>query len=90
MNYFSFKEEDKIIKEIIPNAEYFPLINNYGWEWEINGNRYNVRHELNCYGVECDFWEYLDLQKIGTKECYRNFSTFEEMINFLKSVDWNK
>lgn len=35
----------------------YMLINNYGFTFEYKGQRYDLRHWLNCYGASVDSWE---------------------------------
>lgn len=36
--------------------ESYNLVNNYGYRFTINGNRYDIRFWANCYGVEVNKW----------------------------------
>ena len=88
MAYKEWCKERDAIMDLIPYAEDFPLINNYGWEWRFNDKTYNVRHVLNCYGAEVDYWMYLDCSKIGTPGCSKYFDSFDEAFEFLKTKPW--
>ena len=90
MNWKQWQQENEIIMGIIPYAKDFPLINNYGWEWKYNNKTYNVRHVLNCYGGDVDYWTYTDCSKIGTPECSKQFNNFEETLEFLKQKVWEE
>lgn len=49
--------EEKIITEaggIV--IEKYNLVNNHGIVFELDGDRYDARHWLNCYGADCNFW----------------------------------
>ena len=39
------------------NIEGYSLINNYGYTFEIDGTKYDVRYWANCYGVALNRWE---------------------------------
>lgn len=88
MNFTQWQEENNKIMQLIPHAEDFPLINNYGWEWETDGVTYNVRHVLNSYGCDVDYWLFLDTSKIGTKGCSKTFDNFNEAYEYLKTRKW--
>ena len=87
-SYQAWKNENESIMDLIPYAEDFPLINNYGWEWKFNDKVYNIRHELNCYGAEVDYWMYYDDSKSGTPDCIKTFNNFDEAFEFLKTKPW--
>lgn len=90
MTYKEWEKENEVIMRIIPYAEDFPLINNYGWEWKYNDIVYNIRHNLNDYGCEVNYWMYYDSSKLGTPECSKTFNTFDEVVEFLKKKEWEK
>lgn len=90
MTYSEWVKENEVIMSIIPYAEDFPLINNYGWEWKYNDIVYNIRHILNVYGCETNYWTYYDSSKLGTPECSKTFSTFDEAVEFLKNKEWER
>ncbi len=84
MSYF---EKDEIIDSIIPLAEHYSLVNNYGWHWDSNGYHYDLRHVLNVYGCEVNHWDlsiYDPISKdyIGGK----NYMSFDETIEELKKL----
>lgn len=74
--------EKKLIELGCEGISYYSLINNYGYDFTKNGVHYNIRHWLNCYGVEVDFW---------TLENYENqnmssFDTVENLIEAIKNI----
>jgi hypothetical protein len=57
--------------------EMYNLINNYGYHFEKNGKRYDLRHWLNCYGEEVDYYT---LACVGTNKI---FQTFDEAVEYI-------
>ena len=55
--------EDRLKKYGATNIKRYSLINNYGYTFEINGARFDIRFWANCYGVARDVWEILPLSK---------------------------
>lgn len=53
-----YKKEKEIIMEYknIKLIEEYSLVSNYGYVVELNGKRYDLRHWLNVYGVDTDYW----------------------------------
>ena len=80
-------KEGDIIKSIIPQAESYTLINNYGWAWNFNGYRYDLRHVLNVYGCEVDFWD-LSIYDPASKKHIggKDSMSFDEAIEELKKL----
>ena len=77
----------KFIKELnelkalnLNDLEQYSLINNYGFIFTINGLKYDLRHVLNVYGAETDFWT------LTTKDKEIGFDTFEEVLETLKEL----
>lgn len=79
----SLKKEKEIIER--NNAKIidtYNLVNNYGYKILFNNNEYDLRHYLNIYGQEVNYWEVsgkckaseedkkilIDLEKELTKE----------------------
>lgn len=80
-------KESNIIKSIIPQAESYTLINNYGWAWESQGLRYDLRHVLNVYGCETNYWDLDIYNKVEKKYAGGKHSmSFDEAIEYLKEL----
>lgn len=76
-----FIDELNKLKELkLENLEQYSLINNYGFKFTINGLKYDLRHVLNVYGAETDFWT------LANKDKKIGFDTFEEVLEALKEM----
>jgi len=80
--FSAYTLENVRLKEIVPQAEQYNLVNNYGWHW----GTFDLRHMLNIYGYQVDYWSLTDNSKTGTPDCSKNFKTFDEAIKYIKEM----
>lgn len=52
------------------------LVSNESYLFTKNNINYEMRHWLNCYGCEVDFWSVND----------KDFDTYEEAIEYIKGI----
>ena len=68
---FSKLVDDKIKKMLqdkgATNIEFYMLVNNDGYTFELEGVRFDLRHWRNVYGVETDFWDVMYLSNPNEK-----------------------
>ena len=76
-------DECETIKRIIPTAESYTLVNNYGWTWDKDNIHYDLRHVLNVYGAECDLYD-LSSRKGDKYLGCKTFSNINEVVNYLE------
>lgn len=69
--------EEKRVLSVIPDAESYSLINNYGWTWDRNDKHYDLRHWLNCYGADVDYW--------SVTGCDNYSMTLDEALDYIKA-----
>lgn len=67
------------------NVDSYMLVNNYGYTFTKGDVKYDLRHWLNCYGEDVDYW---DLGGHNTKEYVKGgiFKNFEEALEFIKTI----
>jgi hypothetical protein len=82
----NMKETELVNGLNLDNLNWYTLISNYGFTFTINDNKFDVRHWLNDYGFEVDYWSITDLSKWGTKGCSQTFKTLEETIEYIKTL----
>lgn len=70
-------KKEKLKQACCEFIEMYNLINNYGYHFEKNGKRYDLRHWLNCYGEEVDYYT---LACVGTNKI---FQTFDEAVEYI-------
>lgn len=76
-------------KELLKNAgceniEYYMLVNNDGFKFFKNDIKYDLRHVVNCYGADCDYYALHALTE-GIN-LYITFNSFEKALNYIKGV----
>lgn len=59
----------------------YSLINNYGYKFKIGDKDCSIRHWLNCYGCDVDYWE---SDKLDTDEIVK------EICKTLKEFSWGE
>ena len=62
------KIEKALKDEGAENIEGYMLINNYGYTFDLKGNRYDARFWANCYGAALDYWEVMDMKNGYTND----------------------
>ncbi len=50
------KEREVLEKYGATNIKYYSLVNNYGFTFEIDNEKFDVRYWANCYGVAINKW----------------------------------
>lgn len=76
-------------KELLKNAgcediKYYALINNDGLKFIKNNIKYDLRHVVNCYGADCDYYTLCSLTE--DIKIYKSFNNFEEALKFIREV----
>lgn len=72
-------------KELLQNAgaenvQGYCLVNNNGYTFNKNGCKYDLRHWLNCYGCDVDYYTLFE------KTTTRMFDTFEQAIEYIAQI----
>ena len=65
------------------NVKYYALINNDGYTFVKNGVRYDVRHWLNCYGADVDYWS---IHNLDEPRYIPSVNTAAEMLDIIKAL----
>lgn len=66
--------------EGVTNVEGYCLVSNDGYTFEKAGNRYDLRHWLNCYGCSVDYWT------VSGNGFNKSADTFDEAVEIIKSL----
>ena len=86
MSKFVFNKEQDLRNA---GCENVVLVNNYGYTFTKGDVKFDLRHWLNCYGADVNYWS-LDGHKIDTKDYVRldksTFDTFDEAFEFIKTI----
>ena len=78
------KEKQQLENLNLDNFKPYYLVNNYGFLFEVNGIRYDLRKWNNCYGDEVS---YFTLESTQTTESFdRTFDIIEQVINYLQEL----
>lgn len=89
MSNFEFNKEFALIKAGCENVKSYMLVNNYGYTFTKGDVKFDLRHWLNCYGEDVNYWS-LDGHKIDTKDYVRldksTFDKFDEALEFIKTI----
>lgn len=89
MSNLVFNKEQELKNAGCENVESYMLVNNYGYTFAKGDVKFDLRHWLNCYGEDVNYWS-LDGHKIGTKEYVKldkgTFRNFEEALEFIKTI----
>ena len=89
MSNLVFNKEQELRNAGCENVESYMLVNNYGYTFTKGDVKFDLRHWLNCYGEDVNYWS-LDGHKIGTKEYIKlekaTFRNFEEALEFIKTI----
>ena len=87
---FSFNKEELLKSIGCEDVKSYMLVNNYGYTFVKSGFKFDLRHWLNCYGADVDYW-LLDGYNQVTKQyasldgsSYKHFDKFEDAFEFLK------
>ena len=83
-----YEENENTLIEIgLENVDYYSLINNYGFHFQHNNVKYDLRHWLNVYGASVDYWG-LYGRDLKTNEytSQQSFDTFDEAVEYLKKL----
>lgn len=80
-----FREEKMQLEKLnLDNFKSYTLVSNYGFLFEINGIRYDLRKWNNCYG---DVVSFFTLEATQTPESFdRTFDTIEQVIKCLEEL----
>ena len=80
-----FREEKQQLENLrLDNFKPYTLVSNYGFLFEINGIRYDLRKWNNCYGDEVSFFT---LEATQTPESFdRTLDTFEQVVKCLEEL----
>ena len=77
---------EKYMDELLASSELtyepYSLVNNHGYNITHKGTRYDLRHWLNVYGVDTNFWD-LSAQGKKTKSIKHNI-TLKELIKTME------
>mgnify|MGYP003305663904 CR=1 FL=1 len=71
-------QEKALIEAGCENVKGYVLVNNYGFTFTKNGTKYDLRHWLNVYGADVDYWDISHVK--GT------FKSFEEALEAIKKL----
>lgn len=68
-------------------VETYQLVNNHGYYINYKGHRFDLRHFLNVYGQETDFWNMwvLGITGLKSKDVDRD-TTHEDLINLMEEI----
>ena len=65
------------------------LVNNYGYTFTKGDVKFDLRHWLNVYGEDVNYWS-LDGHQIDTKDYVKldksTFDAFDEALEFIKTI----
>ena len=72
------------------NFKWYSLINNYGYSFDYLDDHFDLRHWLNCYGENVDYWtiytrELGNLTSEGIKKFYGE--ELQQLIKFIINED---
>lgn len=88
MNY-EFGKEEVLEQAGCENVEIYMLVNNYGYTFKKGDVKFDLRHWLNCYGCDVNYWS-LDGHNIDTKDYVKleksTFDKFDEALEFIKTI----
>ena len=77
--------KEEMLKNIgCENIQYYMLINNDGVKFFKNNIKYDLRHVINCYGVDCDYYT-LNALTEGIN-LFIVFNNFEKAYNYIKEL----
>ena len=86
---FEFEREEDLENIGCENVEVYLLVNNYGYTFTKGNNKYDLRHWLNCYGCDVNYWS-LDAHDKNTKDFVKleksTFDTIEQALEFIKGL----
>lgn len=86
---YEFNREQELRNAGCENVESYMLVNNYGYTFTKGGLKFDLRHWLNCYGEDVNYFS-LDARNPDTKEYVKldkgTFSTIDEAIEFIKTI----
>ena len=89
MSKFVFNKEQELRNAGCENVDSYMLVNNYGYTFTKGDVKFDLRHWLNVYGEDVDYWS-LDGHKIDTKDYVKldksTFDTFDEALEFIKTI----
>lgn len=87
MSNLEFNREQDLKNAGCENVKSYMLINNYGYTFTKDNVKYDLRHWLNCYGADVNFWA-LDGTVINGKNDkatgHGNFNNFDEALDYIK------
>ena len=73
------RNQEELLKEAgAQEVEHYTLINNDGYTFNKGGKKYDMRHWINMYGGDVDFWS------IGGNGTERSCGTFQEAVEIIK------
>ena len=79
-----FKDEEMLKSVGCSDIKWYALINNDGYKFTKDGVRYDLRHVVNVYGADCDYYT---LDSITPEiKLYKSFNKFDDVIAFLKEM----
>ena len=79
-----FKDEEMLKSVGCENIKWYALVNNDGYTFIKNGVKFDLRHILNVYEAECNYYT-LDSIEPDIK-LYKSFDRFNDVIEFLKEM----
>jgi hypothetical protein len=83
--------QKKYIQVLKSNKDFqvdiYQLVNNHGYYINYKGHRFDLRHWLNVYGQETDFWNMWSntTSTFKTKDVNENI-THEDLINLMEEI----
>ena len=83
------REEKKLQELGFEEVKWYGLINNDGYTFKKNDIKYDLRHWVNCFGAEVNFWSlsgWVDGSRENVKLDKSSFDTFDEALNFIKTI----
>lgn len=89
MSKFVFNKEQDLRNAGFENVNSYMLVNNYGYTFTKGDVKFDLRHWLNVYGEDVNYWS-LDGHQIATKDYVKldksTFNTFDEALEFIKTI----
>lgn len=74
------QEQKQLEQAGAENITSYFLVNNSGYKFEKNGKRYDLRHWLNAYGCDVDYYT------ISTDDGTKTADTYEQAIQIIKTL----
>lgn len=84
-----FNRENDLRNAGCEKVDSYTLVNNSGYTFIKGDLKFDLRHLLNVYGEDVNYWS-LDAHHINTKEYVKlnksTFENFDEALEFIKTI----